>query len=70
MNLFAWLTFAWLCIFFAEEFGLPVRVSQIARGVVLLLMLFVLLGVFGRYGERTSQTKVPGPETLQEEVRV
>lgn len=67
MILFAWFVFAWLWTALMQEFGMPVRVSQIVRGVLLLLMLFALLGLFGRYGR---STEVSGLQVAQEVVGV
>ncbi len=50
-----WLLWLWCCVFMGQELGLPVRVSQAIRFVLLLLGLLALFGVFGgpvaRFGD-------------------
>jgi hypothetical protein len=50
--IFAWLVFFALCVLLGERLGLPSRLALVLFGVVLLLMLLALLGVFGgaRFG--------------------
>lgn len=45
--MFAWLVFAAFCIILAWMLGLQPRIAQVALGVVTLLLLLALLGVFG-----------------------
>lgn len=58
MTLFAWLVFVYLAVDLGTEFGIPVRLSQVIRGVLLLLMLLAFLGVFGRYGDARAESRV------------
>lgn len=55
--MFAWLVFVGFVVLLAVWLGMPARVGQAALGVVCLLLLLALLGVFG---ERVRALE-PGP---------
>lgn len=46
--MFGWLVFTALCVVLAWMLGGQPRIVQVALGAVVLLLLLVLLGVFGR----------------------
>lgn len=45
--MFAWLVFAGFLILFLERLGIPPRVATAILGVIVLLLLLALFGVFG-----------------------
>ncbi len=45
--MFPWLVFAAFVVLFLERLGIPPRVSTAILGVLCLLMLLALFGVFG-----------------------
>lgn len=48
--MFAWLVFAGFLVLLFERLGIPPRVTTAILGVICLLLLLALLGVFGARG--------------------
>lgn len=45
--MFGWLIFAAFCVLLAWLLGVQPRIVQVALGIIVLLLLLALLGVFG-----------------------